>query len=561
MPVPPQPQSGEAPASPEIPAFTAKVPLSTPPSTLRERAEDDANVTASLGTGRPVVQGDVVVEGEGAFHLANPDFLTENVTLTPSILPTASTKVFFESLLGYATEDQIARLQISTNNGGSWETLWSQAGADDAGESGFRLVSIPLDAYAGTSVRIRFTYVFTGGFAYTDVLTWPPVGWFIDDIQVGEHFIKRPYTLTGDPTPAEILTIEYINRARADAAAEAARLQSTTDPDVLLAIAHYGVNLGMMVTQFATLQQATQPLAMNARLLAASRLHSQDMLNNAFQGHITSANPPPPNQPGDTLFTRTQRQGYNYSIVAENIFSYAQNPWHAHAGFNIDWGGSPASGGMQDPPGHRLNIHHPEFREIGVGIVQGTNTIGTNTVGPLLVTHNFGTVAGGGQPFVTGVTYHDANGNNMYDPGEGLGGVTVEVDGSSYYSVSSTHGAYAVPVSGDGEYMVRFLRVGHPALSRTVTVSNNLNVKADYRGESVRVESVSFPAADAVRLVTAPALPGSTLTLRASGDLAGWTNIPHIETPLPDDRIQLDATNSFPTNRAFFAVEADWAAP
>ena len=57
----------------------------------------------------------------------------------------------------------------------------------------------------------------------------------------------------GDPTAEEQLILEFINRARADANAEAQRLANTTDEDVLNAIDFFGVDLDVMINQFSTL--------------------------------------------------------------------------------------------------------------------------------------------------------------------------------------------------------------------------------------------------------------------------------------------------------------------
>ncbi|MBJ7392713.1 MAG: hypothetical protein JHC85_14180, partial [Chthoniobacterales bacterium] len=281
----------------------------------------------------------------------------------------------------------------STNNGTSWTSIWSKQGSGGAGDGGFQLETVSLSAYAGTTIRLRFFYEFTTGSAYTD--TDSSSGWFLDDIQIAEVFIKRPYLLTGDPTADEILMLEFINRARANAADECARLAATSDPDVVSAVSYFSVNKTLMASQFAALTQTTQPLAMNSRLIAAARIHSQDMLTNVFQGHVSSSNPPTPNLPGDSMASRITRQGYVYSTVAENVYAYADSPWHAHAGFNIDWGYGP--GGMQSPAGHRLAIHNGTFREIGIGVLEGSKTSGSTTVGPLVVTQNFGTGSGGGQ--------------------------------------------------------------------------------------------------------------------------------------------------------------------
>ncbi len=158
--------------------------------------------------------------------------------------------------------------------------------------------------------------------------------------------------------------------------------------------------------------------------------------------------------------------------MAENVYSTAESVWYGHAGFNVDWGYG--TGGMQTPPGHRNNIHNASLREVGVGVVDGVN----GTVGPQLVTQDFG-VRQGATPLITGVVYYDFNGNQFYDVGEGIGGVTVNVAGSGYYAVTASSGGYAVPVTTNGNYTVTF---SAPGLSRQVTaqIVSGQNRKVDY---------------------------------------------------------------------------------
>ncbi len=557
--VTPQAQAGterslRLPRSPVPPAITPG-----PVGTWRERAEDTAEVVVQLTGSHPVVQSAVLVEGVSAFHLANPDWTDESVQLGPVIRPASGTFLFFESRLGYATSTQVAKAQISTNNGATWTTLWSRAGSDGPPQGGFELVSLPLGSYAGQDLRIRFLFDYTGGSAYTGFSTNPPVGWFVDDIQVGTAFIPRLFANTGDPNPDEILLLEFVNRARADAVAEAARLRATMDPDILSAVNYFGVDFNLMETQFATLVRHLPPLAMNGKLLTAARLHTQDMLANAFQGHVSSSSPPPPNQPGDTVSMRVDRQGYAWSLLGENAFSYAKNPWHAHAGFNIDWGGG--AGGMQSPPGHRLSIHNGAFREAGIGAIYGTNTVGGNKVGPFLVTQDFAATPGGGQALITGVTHRDVDGDAFYDPGEGLGGVVITVDGTSSYTLSSTHGAYAVPVAADGTYTVRF---SHPAflpVQRTITIAGTNNVKADFRAQSVAMESVQRLNASTLRTVVRSTLPTNALTMQLSTNGTTWSPASAATTSLGGDRWQMDVTVPPGALRALVRVRADWVQP
>jgi hypothetical protein len=274
----------------------------------------------------------------------------------------------------------------------------------------------------------------------------------------------------GDPTNDEQYYLELINRARANPPAEGLRLATTSDQNVLGAYSSFGVNLVLMQTQFAAILPAP-PLSMNATLLAAARAHSQNMLQNNYQGHAG---------PDGSLTTRLQSYtaGANGYALGENVYAYSKSVFYGHAGFEVDWGGTVATGGMQSPPGHRVNIHSAQFREVGIGVVLGSNG-GPSGVGPQLVTQDFGSV-GGLLPFVTGVVYRDLNGNGFYDPGEGVGGVTVNISNANYYAITASSGGYSVPVPGSGSYTVTFSGGPVTTAQRNVTVTAGQNAKADY---------------------------------------------------------------------------------
>lgn len=272
----------------------------------------------------------------------------------------------------------------------------------------------------------------------------------------------------GNPSADEQLYIELINRARANPSAEGARLASTTDPDVLLAINNFGVNLQMMQDEFNGTPPnppipPAPPIAPNAILTSAARTHSAWMLANNTQSH---------DQDGVPFYTRIINAGYSYNAVGENVFAYAKNPWHGHAGFQIDWGSS-GTGGMQDGRGHRTTIHNPAFREVGVGVTYGSGA----AVGPTQVTQDFGSRSSG-PAFGTGVAYYDLDGNNFYDAGEGISGLTVNVAGASHYCVTAAGGGWVVPVPAD-------------AASRNVTFSG-LNIS--------HTSGLSFPGSANAKL-------------------------------------------------------------
>ena len=194
--------------------------------------------------------------------------------------------------------------------------------------------------------------------------------------------------LNGGPTDEETLHLELINRARLDPVGEATRLRTTTDTDVLNAVAFFSTNLTVMAQEISALP-AVPPVAFNGRLIDAARGHSADQFNNQFQGH-TGSN-------GSTSSGRVTAAGYTFQTTGENVFSHAKSVFEGYAGFEIDWGPGDNTG-MQPGRGHRVNIHNANFREIGVGVVLGTN----GSVGPQVVTQNFGAQFNA-SPLLTGV--------------------------------------------------------------------------------------------------------------------------------------------------------------
>ncbi len=288
---------------------------------------------------------------------------------------------------------------------------------------------------------------------------------------IGLHAENPALYSIGDPTDEEQLYLEFLNRARLDPPSQGNLFKQARDKFVVGALDVFHVDLDLFATQMAAIAPS-QPLAPNAKLQAAARIHTQDMFDHVYQDHLGT---------DGTFFTdRVTAQGYTWQNVAENVFSFAQNVFHGFGGFEVDWGDDPlnANGGMQNPPGHRNNNHNPALREIGVGVVKGTNSLAALSVGPQLVTEDLAT-AQGSTPFLTGVAYLDLNSNNLYDLGEGIGGLKVEVAGAKFYAMTVNSGGYAVPVPGNGNYTVTFSGPGLNPTSFSAEVKSNQNVKID----------------------------------------------------------------------------------
>jgi hypothetical protein len=120
-------------------------------------------------------------DGSGnCFHLCHADPTSQFLQLNELLLPASNTTVAFDSLLGDATSDETARVQVSTNSGTNWTDLFVEAGSNGAGETNFSPHSLSLSDYAGQLTMLRFNYAFTGG-NYT-LGTANYVGWDIENI-------------------------------------------------------------------------------------------------------------------------------------------------------------------------------------------------------------------------------------------------------------------------------------------------------------------------------------------------------------------------------------------
>jgi hypothetical protein len=151
------------------------------PFTATEGAENGlTNVTADVSPGYQLITSEATNSGSFSFHLAHLDPPTDQfLTLNRLLRPGANSDLIFFTRLGWAT-NQVARTQISSDGGKSWQDVWSQVGTDDQGETSFHRQAVSLAAYAGSEVMVRFTYQALG----RGYLANPGVGFYLDDISV-----------------------------------------------------------------------------------------------------------------------------------------------------------------------------------------------------------------------------------------------------------------------------------------------------------------------------------------------------------------------------------------
>jgi Ca2+-binding RTX toxin-like protein len=283
-------------------------------------------------------------------------------------------------------------------------------------------------------------------------------------------------------TNEEQYLLELINETRLDPLGAANRYISNYSPltspygNIQSALNFFGVSGPTLLQQYQALTPV-QPVAWNDNLAAAARAHNAAMIGADQQTHQA---------PGEAdLGARANAAGYTgWNTLGENVYAFAETLIYGHAGFQVDWGNGPS--GIQSPPGHRDSIMSASFREVGIGVTAESN--GATQVGPLVMTEDFGARFGAGG-YIVGAAYSDFNANRFYDPGEGVGGLSVSLGGAATSNAAS--GGYALQTSASGPQSIVFTGGGLSApVSVAVTLGSQSSLKLDIvNGSELRTAS------------------------------------------------------------------------
>jgi len=251
------------------------------------------------------------------------------------------------------------------------------------------------------------------------------------------------------PNAEEQQTLWLMNRARANPQAEADWLVTTPAPEVALARDFFKIDHGLLETEMDS-YNPKPPAAFDVRLYQAARAHSVNLIARDSQDH-------------DGQYDRVVEAGFicdggSGYFFRGNVFSFSQSGLNTHAAWNIDWGGP--QGGMQVDRGHRMGVMSVDGDLTNAGIAMVYEGVQETLVGPYVTTANYCQAAANApnqyNRFLVGTVWQDLDSDQMYDPGEGIGGVKVTPQRGSYYAVTAASGGYALPITRAGTYNVVF---------------------------------------------------------------------------------------------------------
>jgi uncharacterized protein YkwD len=338
-----------------------------------------------------------------------------------------------------------------------------------------------------------------------------------------ERLEERQVLSAGGPSPQAQYMLELINQARTNPAAAAARYTQNLDSSLQDTLNFYNVDLNAARQQIAG-AQVQQPLAWNSTLANAAQNQSQDELNQGVQTHLGAD--------GSDLSARLNKAGYsNRASGGENTFAYANSVDQAMDAFMLDWG-------VPDK-GHFRNLLEPgtsiqnSFKDVGIGIVNSNKT----GFGPQVITQDFGR-QNGEQAELLGVVFNDPNGDNFYEPGEGVGNATIQAtnlqSGQQATVQSWDAGGYQIPLA-PGQYQVTATVNGQVVGNQQVSIGTT-NVKVDFNLNQPTIMPMVTPPAPtpAPAPTPPPATPPPAPTPPApTPPVAPTPPAPQVVTPPP----------------------------
>jgi len=188
--------------------------------TAVEGAEETAEfLTDATDSAYPLFTTDAAANGSLSLHLAHSIPNNQHFVWERQVMLSGTSRLNFASRLGFASLTQVARVQISLDDGQSWRDVYSQRGTDDQGEPSFTNRSVALSEYADQVAKFRFFYELEGGSYFPQ--TSAGVGFYVDDITVtdaqeltaidSEYLANvEAFSYTPDTIGQHLLQVQYL---------------------------------------------------------------------------------------------------------------------------------------------------------------------------------------------------------------------------------------------------------------------------------------------------------------------------------------------------------------
>ena len=113
-----------------------------------------------------------------SYHLYHSDFSEQSLTLNKKLYIGSNASLSFLSWFTYATDGQTARVQLSLDDGISWQDIYTEIGSNQTAQT---TKNIPLSAFAGRFARLRFVFSYEMGMsAYYS----PSTGWYFKNVSL-----------------------------------------------------------------------------------------------------------------------------------------------------------------------------------------------------------------------------------------------------------------------------------------------------------------------------------------------------------------------------------------
>jgi serralysin len=297
------------------------------------------------------------------------------------------------------------------------------------------------------------------------------------------------------PTSFEQYLLELANGARLDPSGEAAR---------------EGIGLNNGLASGTISATPKPPLAFNPQLIEAARGHSSWMLATDTFSHVgmSGSLPDARMMAAGYIFTGDWLWGENIAIRSGSGIAITTETINA------------LHDGLFKSADHRENILDGNFREAGFGVASGDYQGGA----AVTMTEDF--ARSGTLPFLTGVVFADRNGDHFYEPGEGLGSLSVQArsdTGQIWQTTTWDAGGYQIQLPA-GVYQVAFSggNLPGPVLKTASIGSANvmLDVDSQVASSVPGSASASVPATEQATQLTPQSLVGTLASAGGSMSLS-----------------------------------------